>query len=100
MFNKIKSTIDVEEGVLACGVSDGRANDGSRLPNYPANESISHWIIIDGYYWETTTETPTKLSYVDPAKSDAISWSGAITAYGDTTIENIYKFTSSRGIIY
>lgn len=101
LSKKVKYNIDVvEEGVLICGISYGNDYNGSRLPNYPTNQNVSHWILSDGYAWDNVAQSMTAISFVDPAKSSAISWSGPVSAYSSTNVTRMYNFASSRGIIY
>ena len=100
LLEKIKYNVDImEEGILVCGVSKGNNSNGSKLPNYPSSD-ITHWIIIDGYYLDTDTQEVTAISFVDPAKSDEVSWSDPISAYSETTLTTMFKFAQGRGIIW
>lgn len=85
---------------MICGISKANNSDGSRLPGYPTNINVGHWIIADGYIWETNTQSVTGIQYIDPAKSDVISWSDNISAYASTDLTNMFKFARSRGIIW
>lgn len=92
---RVISTIDTEHGVMSCGISKGHiSGHESILPGYPARE-IGHWIVIDGYM-----NNGDLISIVDPAKSDAVSWSGSISAYYSISANKLAAFTKSKGIIW
>ena len=42
----------------------------------------------------------TEVAYFDPAKSDAVSWSGNIEAAETVSLEKMFAFSSGHGIIY
>lgn len=96
----IKYDIDVAEvGVLVCGISKENDSNGSKLPNYP-NFDVGHWIVVNGYCWDTDTQSVTGICYADPAKSEAVSWSDAISEYEETDVERMFKFARGNGIIW
>ncbi len=101
LVEKIKYDIDeAEVGVLVCGISRAGANSESRLPNYPIDQNIGHWIVVNGYCWDTDTQSVSGICYADPAKSEAVSWSDAISEYAETDPERMFKFASGNGIIW
>ncbi len=100
LADKIEYDIDEKgEGILVCGISQGCDDCGSKLPGYPDCD-IRHWIVVDGYYWDNTTQEMTEVTFVDPAKSDAISWSDGIKAYSHTELDRMFEFASGHGIIW
>ena len=100
LADKVEYDVDeMEEGVLICGVSKGNDSNGSKLPGYPSY-NVSHWIVADGYYWDNTAKEVVEISFVDPAKSSAISWSSSISKYSHTELDRMYNFASARGIIW
>ena len=99
-LNKVLFDIDqVEEPTLVDGLS-ASYNTNSQLPNYPSNMDIRHWIVIDGYKWDNMTQSVSEITFVDPAKSSAVSWSSTISAYSSTTVSNMFNFALGRGIIW
>lgn len=101
LAEKVQYDIDeAEEGVLICGISVGNDSNGSRLPNYPTSQNISHWIVSDGYSWDNVAQSITAIHFVGPAKSDAVFWSDSISAYSSTDITRMYKFATGKGIIW
>ena len=92
--------VEANEPIMIAGVSKGNDSNGSRLPGYPTNANISHWIVGDGFKWDIDTQTMPEVHYVDPAKSDAITWSGSIeeSTYKDLT--RMYNFSTGHGIIW
>lgn len=91
---RIRTTICNEHGLLACGTSRSDVNADSHLPHYPAKD-ITHWVAIDGY-----GNSGDRIYIVDPAKSDAVSWSDNISALYYVTSDKLAAFASSRGIIW
>ena len=69
-------------------------NHASHLPNYPA-QTITHWLAIDGY-----SNSGNDIFILDPAKSDAVSWSGSISALYSVSSDKLAAFASSRGLIW
>lgn len=101
LAEKIKYDVsERDEGVLICGVSKGDDSDGSRLPGYPTNQNIGHWIVADGYHWDIPTQKVLEITFVDPAKSGKITWSSSIGKYSHTELDRMYNFAASRGIIW
>lgn len=88
------SAFDDGYGVAACGSSVG-SNPSYRLPGYPTNSNIGHWIVSDGYKDNGST-----IWIVDPAKSSAVSWSGSISAYYSIPASLFRNFIQPRGIIW
>lgn len=86
------------EPILVCGISSGNAESVSHLPGYPET-TFGHWIVIYKIEWDFENGT-TEVSYFDPAKSDAVSWSGNIEAAETVSLEKMFAFSSGHGIIY
>ena len=91
---RVKYTICKEHGLMVCGTSALSVNDASHLPNYPA-QTITHWLAIDGY-----SNSGSDIFILDPAKSDAVSWSGSISALYSVSSDKLAAFASSRGLIW
>lgn len=89
---------EAREPVLIAGISKGNDSNGSKLPGYP-NEDIGHWIVAYRVAWDTEAQSVSRVHYRDPAKSDAVSWSGSISATADTDLTRMYKFSLGLGII-
>lgn len=92
---RVKNTINNNHGVLVCGQSRGSSSGHpSILPGYPA-DNIGHWIGVKGYSSNAST-----IWVVDPAKSDAVGWSGSIDAQYSITSAKLAAFAQARGIIW
>ena len=100
LSEKLLDTISgSEEGVLICGTSKANEEYGSKLPNYP-NMDITHWIVAYKIAWDIDKQSVTDVYFVDPAKSEAVPWSGSISAYSSTELGRMFKFSQARGIMY
>lgn len=93
-----KMSNSYREPILVCGISSGNAESVSHLPGYPET-TFGHWIVIYKIEWDFENGT-TEVAYLDPAKSDAVSWSGNIEAAETVSLEKMFAFSSGHGIIY
>lgn len=90
----VVSSISSGHGLTMNGTSKASSTDLSHLPNYP-NQSISHWVACDGYI-----NNGAQIRIVDPAKSNAVSWSGSIQPYYEITAEKLQAFIAPRGLFW
>lgn len=90
----------IREPVLICGISSHDTFEDSHLTGYPTTSDISHWIIVYGIKWDNEQQMVTEVSFRDPAKSNAISWSGSISASATVSLDTIYAFSGGHGIIH
>lgn len=95
LTGKVTSTINSDWGIAANIYSP--AYGTYRLPGYPANKTIEHWIAIDGYYDRGNT-----IHYADPAYgAGSVSWSGNITSpYSNVSATAMAYLIWERGIVY
>lgn len=96
MFDNI---VNVQEPILVCGISSSDMDDASHLPGYPAT-NIGHWIVAYKMTWDIDNQIATEVTYRDPAKSEAVSWSANIEATETVSLEKMFAFSSGHGIIY
>lgn len=95
----LKNISTLREPVLICGISSHDTFEDSHLAGYPTTSDISHWIIVYGIKWNNEQQMVTEVSFRDPAKSNAISWSGSISASATVPLNKIYAFSCGHGII-
>lgn len=90
----------IREPVLICGISKASDCHASHLKGYPTSTDISHWIIVYGVKWDNEQQMVTEVSFRDPAKSEAVSWSDSISASATVSLDTLYAFSLGHGIIY
>lgn len=95
LANKVCASIDLNYGVMACGISKKSLSDDSHFPGYPTYKDVGHWVVVRGYY-----EYGDEYAIADPAKSSEVTWSGSINAYYSVDDYKLAAYSSYKGIIW